>query len=98
MEGFPVANISQQVIAPALETIRSAAAYAKSIECMNLYNRKGKSETKVRSSGNENTNTNCKDDFQHIRNTWEENHTLITSNLNISDRRGPIYKVRSWST
>lgn len=36
MEGFPVAKISQQVIAPALETIRSAAAYAKSIECMNL--------------------------------------------------------------
>lgn len=36
MEGFPVAKISQQVIAPALETIRSAAAYAKSIECKNL--------------------------------------------------------------
>lgn len=37
MEGFPVAKISQQVIAPALEMIRSAAAYAKSIECMNLH-------------------------------------------------------------
>jgi hypothetical protein len=33
-----VAKISEQVIAPALETIRSAAAYAKSIECKNLYN------------------------------------------------------------
>lgn len=50
MEGFPVAKISQQVIAPALETIRSAAAYAKSIECKNLHNFRAKSDTKARSS------------------------------------------------
>ena len=36
IEGFPVAKISVQVIAPALETTRSAAAYAKSILCKNL--------------------------------------------------------------
>lgn len=36
IEGFPVARISEQVMAPALETTRSAAAYAKCRECMNL--------------------------------------------------------------
>lgn len=36
IEGFPVAKISEQVIAPARETIRSATEYAKSIECKNL--------------------------------------------------------------
>lgn len=46
MEGFPVAKISQQVIAPALETIRSAAAYAKSIECKNLQHFRDTSGTK----------------------------------------------------
>lgn len=38
MQGFPVATISEQVIAPALDIIRSAAAYAKCIECKNLHN------------------------------------------------------------
>lgn len=46
MEGFPVAKISQQVIAPALETIRSAAAYARSIECKNLKHLRDMSDTK----------------------------------------------------
>lgn len=38
IEGFPVAKISEQVIAPAREMMRSAAAYANSIECKNLHN------------------------------------------------------------
>lgn len=36
IEGFPLANISEHVIAPALEITRSAAAYAKSMESKNL--------------------------------------------------------------
>ena len=44
IEGFPVAKISEQVIAPARETMRSDAAYAKSIECKNLHNFRGTSD------------------------------------------------------
>ena len=36
MAGFPVTSSSEHVIAPALETTRSAAAYAISIERKNL--------------------------------------------------------------
>lgn len=52
IEGFPEAKISEQVIAPALETTRSAAAYARSTVCRNLNNfplkKKRKKEGKVK--------------------------------------------------
>lgn len=66
-----MAKISLQVIAPDLETIRSAAAYAKSIECKNLHNAKTKSDLKKKKNKafvNKAVNKKVKPNNHHISN------------------------------